>query len=81
MGLLSRGTGQRMRAFLPPQSWLDGVAAKEGTFCHLVELTIDQFGGAGVLCKRPMFIHYRDYTVEASLLDEMRQEAKLFKYT
>lgn len=74
---------QKTLASSPPKIQLNGVLAKEGTFCHFIELTIDQFCGSRVLYKHPMFIHYCDYTVQAALLDVMskKQDAKAFKYT
>lgn len=54
-----------------PQTELNGVIAKEGMYSHFGELTIDQFCGSWVLYKHPMFIHFRDYTVDTALLDVM----------
>lgn len=69
--LFYRRRRQRTRASFPPKTQLNGVIAKEGTFSHFIELTIDQFCGSRVLYKHPMFIHYCDCTVEATLPDVM----------
>lgn len=69
---LYRDSEQRTWAFFsPPKTQLNGVTAKEGTYSHFRELTIDQFCGARVLYKHPMFIHYCDYIAEAARCEDI----------
>lgn len=75
--LFYRDSKQRTWASFPPKAQLNGITAKEDTFSHFMELTIDQFCGSRVLYKHPMFIHYCDYAVEAAVLDVMSKSKPL----